>query len=88
MPPRSPRQGIAIGTVEGGEELPAADRTQHDEVERGGNGEVEVHDVLLPVLTNVSPDTAVVGTVLTLTGDHFTADAVVWIGDVAAPIVP
>jgi hypothetical protein len=49
---------------------------------------VEVHDVLLPVLTDVSPDRAVVGTVLTLTGDHFTADAVVWIGDVAAPIVP
>jgi len=60
----------------------------NDEVKRGGNGEVEVHDVLVPVLTDVSPDTAVVSTVLTLTGDHFTADAVVWIGDVAAPIVP
>src|SRR5882724_1871247 len=45
MPPRSRRQGIAIGTVKGGEELPAADRTQHDEVERGGNGEMEMHDV-------------------------------------------
>lgn len=42
----------------------------------------------LPVLTDVAPGTATVGMTLTLTGEHFTPDSVVWIGNVQAPIVP
>jgi hypothetical protein len=42
----------------------------------------------LPVLVDVTPGTATVGMTLTLSGEHFTADSIVWIGSVQAPIVP